>query len=79
MLHRTPKRNARSLADTLHRGFVLTCIGLTLCGSTYLGYRFVHYVTVYRPQLVEQRKLEEKNLLEEGSSENLKDLAPNVL
>lgn len=79
MLQRTPRRNARSLADTLHRGFVITCIGVTLAASAYLGYRFVHYVTIYRPQLVEERKRAEKKLLEEGSSENLKDLAPNVL
>lgn len=72
------KRKLNAVADTLHKGFVLTCIGVTLYATSILSYKFYKYMTETRPKYLEQRRLMEQSLLAEGSSENLKDIAPNI-
>ena len=37
------------LLDKLHRGAVITCIGVTICGFVYGGYRWYNYFAVIRP------------------------------
>ncbi|XP_037935746.1 uncharacterized protein LOC119669796 [Teleopsis dalmanni] len=49
-----------SILDKLHRGFVYTCIGVTLIGTYALGERVYRYFTVVRPQ----RKQEELKMIE---------------
>lgn len=37
------------ILDKIHRGFVYTCIGLTLYGTALIGQRVYRYFSVVRP------------------------------
>lgn len=50
----------KRLLDTLHRGVVYTCMGLTLYGTALIGHRVYRYFTVVKPQ----RELSELKMLE---------------
>lgn len=41
---------ASRLADYLHRGVVLTCVGITLLGTMNLGMRVYNYYSTIKPQ-----------------------------
>ncbi|XP_063900134.1 uncharacterized protein LOC135119657 [Zophobas morio] len=60
------------LVDRLHKGFVLTCIAVTVYGCSVLAMRGYRYYTDVRPQLQKKQLLEQQNLLAEGSSEGFK-------
>lgn len=77
-MRRSPKKRINNILDILHKGFVWTCIGVTVVGSGILGYRFYKYVTVTKPQLAERKRIAHQDLLAEGSSENLQDTAPTI-
>lgn len=74
------KKSARKslLLDRLHKGFVLTCIGVSLFGLSHLGYRWYRYFTVLRPDAKRKELMEKEQLLAEGSSDLLKDKAINL-
>lgn len=66
------KKYARNvLYDKLHRGGVLVCIGLTLYGSVLLGDHFYKYFKYVRPQIEATKMAAERELLAEGSSNNM--------
>lgn len=52
--------------DKLHRGFVITCIGMTTYGMYLLGWRVHRYFTVIKP-MKEQAELK---MIQEGSNDN---------
>ncbi|EFN76858.1 hypothetical protein EAI_16506 [Harpegnathos saltator] len=61
------KRQRRDrIYDKLHRGFVNTCIGVTLIGGVLLGYKVYEYFVYIRPLHKAQYKVTEENLLDEG-------------
>ncbi|XP_065168804.1 uncharacterized protein [Atheta coriaria] len=64
------KKVAKSniLLDRLHKGVVLTCIGITLYGVGHLGLRWYRYFTVLRPEAKQRELLDQQKLLTEGSS-----------
>lgn len=66
------------IADTLHKGFVCACVGLTLYGTCHLGWRFYRYYTVIRPEQETKDLAMKQSILAEGSSDNLKDSAPQL-
>lgn len=71
-MKKSPIRSA--LVDKLHKGFVYTCIAVTIYGFSYMGLRYYRYVSEVKPK----RLLENQNLLAEGSSEILKDSAETL-
>lgn len=75
-MKKTPARNI--IADRLHKGFVLTCVAVTLYGVGHLGLRWYRYFTVLRPEAKQRELMEKQNLLAEGSSEMLQDSAENL-
>lgn len=61
------KRVATSkILDKLHRGFVYTCMGLTLYGTAIIGHRVYRYFSVVKPQreIAEMKMLEVKISIE---------------
>ncbi|KAJ8917530.1 hypothetical protein NQ315_005579 [Exocentrus adspersus] len=62
------------LVDKFHKGFVYTCIAVTIYGLSVVGMRYYRYITERRPQ----KLLEKQELLAEGSSEILKDTAETL-
>lgn len=68
IMQKIPKRTYNKVLDKLHRGFVMTCMGVTLYGFTAFGIQMFHYFTKIKPQ---KKLLEKETLLAEGSSENL--------
>jgi len=54
--------SANTIADTLHRGFVWACLGLTAYGFVVGGVHFYHYMNVTRPQ---RQALKETLLIED--------------
>ncbi|XP_017773841.1 PREDICTED: uncharacterized protein LOC108560693 [Nicrophorus vespilloides] len=66
------------LMERLHKGFVLTCLGITIYGMTEMGMRWYRYFTVLRPQIKEKERLDKLQLLAEGSSDVLIDTAANL-
>lgn len=66
MFKRRPMRN--KLLDNLHKGFVISCIGLTCYGLYLFGSRYYRYFTVVRPTIKEKEAEEERNLLSEGKA-----------
>ncbi|GAB0091648.1 uncharacterized protein DMENIID0001_065040 [Sergentomyia squamirostris] len=54
-MRRLPNRD--KLYDRIHRGFVWTCMGLTVYGTYLLGARVYRYFTVVKPER-ERRELE---------------------
>lgn len=75
-MKKTPVRNA--IIDKLHKGFVLTCVAVTVYGIGHLGLRWYRYFTVLRPEAKKRELLENKNLLAEGSSDLLQDSAQTL-
>lgn len=61
-----------SILDKLHRGVVITCIGLTLYGTALIGHRVYRYFTVVKPQreISDLKMLEVKIFIEESSELN---------
>ncbi|CAH1369144.1 unnamed protein product [Tenebrio molitor] len=66
------------LAERLHKGFVCTCIAVTIYGCSVMAIRGYRYYTEIKPELQRKQNLEKQSLLEEGSSDNLRDIAPNI-
>lgn len=64
--------------DRLHKGVVVACIGVTVLGTVYLGLAGYDYFMVFKPQTKQRQLLEKQTLLAEGSSDNLKDVAPTL-
>ncbi|XP_011548268.3 uncharacterized protein LOC105380415 [Plutella xylostella] len=66
------RKQARTLIyDKLHKGVVLTCVGLTLYGTVILGdfvYRHFMYV---RPKIQAAKEAAEKELLSEGAADKM--------
>lgn len=71
-MRKSPIKSA--LIDLFHKGFVYTCIGVTIYGCSYIGYRYYRYVTREKPKIL----LENQKLLAEGSSEVIKDNAETL-
>lgn len=72
------KPRASAVLDTLHKGFVCTCVGVTLYGTYLLGWRFYRYFTVIKPEQQKRELIAKQSLLAEGSSDNLQDNAPQI-
>lgn len=53
--------------DRFHKGFVWTCLSVTLVGTALYGTRFVHYFTVTKPEQDRKKLLEQQELLSEGA------------
>lgn len=66
------------ILDKLHKGFVCACVGVTMYGTYLLGWRFYRYFTVVKPRNEERELTNKQSLLAEGSSDNLKDNAPQL-
>lgn len=62
------RRRKEILYDKLHRGFVNTCIGVSVAASLYIGYKAYEYFRYIRPLQLAQNQLIEKELLLEGRS-----------
>lgn len=75
-MRRLPKTNV--LLDRLHKGFVVTCIGVTAVATLYLSYSAYNYFAVYKPTAKQKQLVEKQQLLLEGSSDNLQDTAPSL-
>lgn len=75
-MRKVPKTSA--VLDLAHKGFVSTCIAVTVVGFAVLGYRGYHYFTKVKPQLHQQRMSENQSLLTEGSSTSIEDSAPSL-
>ncbi|KAK5646041.1 hypothetical protein RI129_004505 [Pyrocoelia pectoralis] len=71
------KKAARSSVwiGKLHKGFVLTCIGVTVLALGNLSWGALRYFITVRPERKKLELLEKQELLAEGSSENVKDSA----
>lgn len=67
-MKKLPKSNYNYYLDKLHRGVVMTCIGVTIIGFTQFGVHLYYYFTKIKPQA---KLLEKEKLLSEGSSERL--------
>ncbi|XP_019865079.1 uncharacterized protein LOC109594312 [Aethina tumida] len=76
-MKKTPSRNS-ALVDKLHKGFVLTCIGVTIYGFSMLGLKYYNYLTKTKPLLDQQKLKEAEGLLAEGSSDLLYDTAKTM-
>lgn len=62
-----PQRfRVNQILDTLHRGAVWSCVGLTFYGFYLGGLRVHRYYTVVKPAFLEKKRLQELELLEEG-------------
>ncbi|XP_044752846.1 uncharacterized protein LOC123312465 [Coccinella septempunctata] len=57
--------------DRFHRGFVWTCLTVTVCGTILYGTRFVHYFTVIKPEQDKRKLLEQRELLSEGAYDKI--------
>ncbi|XP_018577547.1 uncharacterized protein LOC108915878 [Anoplophora glabripennis] len=66
-MKKSPIKSA--LIDKLHKGFVCTCIAVTIYGFSAIGLFYYRYLTEVKPK----KLLENQSLLAEGSSEVLKD------
>jgi hypothetical protein len=54
------------LIDTLHRSAVMLCMGVTVIGTAFFGFRVYRYFTVVKPM----RQQEELQMIQEGSIDN---------
>jgi len=61
-----PRFRVNQILDTLHRGAVWSCVGLTVYGLYLGGLRVHRYYTVVKPAFLEKKRLQELELLEEG-------------
>jgi Cytochrome oxidase c assembly len=71
-MYRKPR--ASVFADFLHKGFVVTCVGVTVYGLYLIGMRAERYFSVIRPQQKLRELEQQKSLLAEGrvSAEELR-------
>ncbi|CAH0557181.1 unnamed protein product [Brassicogethes aeneus] len=76
-MRRLPSKT-NSILDTLHKGFVCTCIAVTAYGFAVLGNRYYCYLTQTKPILDTQKQKEKEILLAEGSSDHLLDTAKTI-
>lgn len=60
--------SVNKVLDTLHRGAVLCCVGVTVYGLYIGGIRAQRYFTVIRPAYLEKQRLQQLELLEEGKN-----------
>lgn len=75
------RRTKNRILDSLHKGVVLACVGVTLCGSVILGFRAYRYFTVIKPQQKLKEIEENKHLLSEGaefSDSTVPDTTPEL-
>lgn len=63
--------NNNALLDRLHRGAVLTCLGVTVVGTLFLGTKLYYYYTVIKP---ERQKTEFKQLISEGAHDKAEEM-----
>lgn len=49
-IEKMKKVPSAKILDKLHRGVVITCIGLTLYGTALIGHRAYRYLTVIKPE-----------------------------
>lgn len=68
---------ASRLAEYLHKGFVLTCVGVTLFGTMNLGMRVYNYYSVIKPQ--RDREAERLSLAEKETGAVEVDMTDNAL
>lgn len=61
------RRTKNRILDSLHKGVVLACVGVTVCGCVILGFRAYRYFTVIKPQQKLKEIEENKHLLSEGT------------
>lgn len=67
---------AGQLGDILHKGFVMTCVGVTVYGLANVGSRIYNYYTVIKPQRLAEEEREKR--LNEGNNfgePELRDIA----
>ncbi|XP_057666916.1 uncharacterized protein LOC130900381 [Diorhabda carinulata] len=67
-----PYKNA--ILDKLHRGFVYSCIGLTLYAGTYIAVHYFNYFTQIKPEKDHKSLLENQQLLAEGAPDTATSL-----
>lgn len=65
-MKKTPGKSI--LIDRIHKGIVLTCVGITLYGLVGFGSRWYNYFTVLRPEAKRRELLEKEELLTEGAA-----------
>lgn len=53
--------------ERFHKGFVWSCLTVTVVGTIMYGTRFVDYFTVIKPEQDRKKLLEQKKLLAEGA------------
>ena len=58
--------SVNKVLDSLHRGAVLCCVGVTAYGLYLGGLRVHRYYTVIRPAYLEKQRVQQLELLEEG-------------
>lgn len=75
-MKKTPRTSA--WVDLFHKGFVYTCIGVTVLGTGMLLERALHYYIKVKPQLKQQQLKEKQELLAEGSPDTLPDIASTL-
>lgn len=64
--------------DSLHKGGVVACIGLTLYGTALLGRFGYNYFMNVKPELKAKQELINVELLKEGASDTIIDKAQNM-
>lgn len=64
--------------DYMHKGFVCTCIAVTLYGFSQVFYRTFTYYTIVRPQIQKLKDAENKKLLAEGASEDFNGTSSTI-
>lgn len=64
--------------DTLHKGGVLACMGMTLYGSIMLAQFGYNYFMNVKPELKAKQEILQIELLKEGASDAMIDKAQNL-
>lgn len=62
------------LFDRLHKGFVCTCVAVTIYATSVFVMRGYRYYMYEKPELQAKQLLEKQKLLAEGAP----DMAPNI-
>lgn len=73
------RRTRNQIVDTLHKGVVLACVGVTLYGCVLLGLRAYKYFTVTQPQQKLKEIEDNKHLLREGAESSDRALQDSAL
>lgn len=73
-MKKSPRRNI--WVDRFHKGFVYTCLGVTIISTGMLCLKAYDYFVNIKPQLKQQQLLKQNELLAEGSSDSLQDKTP---